>query len=169
MHQPMPRTKRLLRDVAFAFAAAFVLPHATARAQVVVVNPPSVQIAPPTVTFSAAPPLVEVEPGVRVVEDYDEEVFVVNNQYWVRRDDHWFRASSWNGRWVYVEPRRVPSRIVRVAPGHYRHWKGGHGHPGKIKGKVVVAGPHGGAVVVKVKGGKGGKGGKHGGRGKHGR
>lgn len=163
MHQLL----RPMHHVVVVLAATFALPLAAAQAQVVVVNPPSVQITPPSVTFAAAPPLVEVEPGVRVVEDYDEEVFVVNNQYWVRRDDHWFRASSWNGRWVYVEPRHVPSRIVRVAPGHYKHWKGGPGHHGKLKGKVVVAGPHGGAVVVKVKGGKGGKHG--GGHGKHGR
>jgi hypothetical protein len=32
------------------------------------------------------PPLVEVEPGVRVVQDFDEEVFFTGGYYWVQRD-----------------------------------------------------------------------------------
>lgn len=114
------------------------------------VTPPTVQITPPTITFASEPVLVEAAPGVRVVPDYDEEVFVVNNVYWVRRDEHWFRSTTWNGRWVYVEPRHVPGVIVGVPLGHYRHWKPGP-HPQHWRGKVVVGpGPHhGGAVVVR--------------------
>ena len=76
----------------------------------------------PTVRFEAPPPLVVVSPGIQVVEDYDEEVYYVNNYYWVRRDDHWFRTRDYRGNWVVVN-RGVPTRLVRVEPGRYRHYK----------------------------------------------
>ena len=69
------------------------------------------------------PPLVVVEPGVQVVQDFDEEVFFVNGYYWIRRDGHWYRARDHRATWVYVEPRRVPPGLVRIPPGHYRHWR----------------------------------------------
>ena len=55
----------------------------------------SVQL--PTITFSAPPPLVVVQPGVQVVEDNDEEVFFVDNYYWVRRGPNWYRARDHRG------------------------------------------------------------------------
>jgi len=35
------------------------------------------QVAVPQVRFEVAPPVVEVQPGLFVVHDYDEEIFVV--------------------------------------------------------------------------------------------
>jgi len=70
----------------------------------------------------AAPPMVVVQPGVQVVENYDEEVFFTGGWYWVRRDDRWWRARSPRAQFVYVEPRRVPVAIYRLPPGHYKHW-----------------------------------------------
>ncbi len=72
---------------------------------------------------AALPPLVVVEPGVQVVQDYDEEIFFVNGYYWVRRDDYWYRTRDYRGAWVYVEPRRVPPGLVRIPPGRYKHWR----------------------------------------------
>ena len=69
------------------------------------------------------PPLVVVQPGVQVVQDFDEEVFYVRGYYWIRRDGHWYRARDHRGTWVYVEPRRVPPGLVRIPPGQYRHWR----------------------------------------------
>jgi hypothetical protein len=83
----------------------------------------SVQIPVPTVRFEAPPPLVVVEPGVQVVEDYGEEVFFVDGWYWLRADGRWYRSRHHRGGWVFVEPRYVPSRIVQVPPGRYKHWK----------------------------------------------
>jgi hypothetical protein len=74
------------------------------------------------VTLPAAPPLVVVQPGVQVVEDQDEEVFFANGWYWVRRDEVWYRAPGPHAAFVYVEPRRVPVALVRIEPGHYRHF-----------------------------------------------
>ncbi len=69
------------------------------------------------------PPLVVVQPGIQVVQDFDEEVFFVNGYYWIRRDGRWYRARDHRAAWVYVEPRRVPPGLVRIPPGHYRHWR----------------------------------------------
>lgn len=102
----------------------------------------------PTVTFTVAPPLVVVQPGVQVVEDCDEEVFFVDEYYWTRRDNRWFRTRNHTGGWVVVEERIVPRTIHAFPPGHYRRWK--HGRAAT----VVVDPPGPGKVKVKVKGGK---------------
>jgi hypothetical protein len=97
--------KLLLASVLFLS----VLP-ALARAQV------SVQIQ---LGLPAAPPLVAVEPGIQVVENWNEEVFFTGGYYWVRRDDRWYRARGPRAAFVYVEPRRVPTGLVRMPPGQY--------------------------------------------------
>lgn len=107
-------TSRLLCLLALLSAPAF------AQVQI------DVQVALPTITFQAPPPLVVVQPGVQVVEDYDDEVFFVDNWYWVRRGDRWYRAKDHRGGWVVVENRAVPVTIVKLPPGHYRHWKAKH-------------------------------------------
>ena len=98
-----------------------------------------VSIQLPTITFNAPPPLVVIEPGVQVVEDNDEEVFFVNEYYWVRRGPRWYRTKDHRGGWVIVDGPGVPPSLVRVPEGKYRRYK--HGKtviinppgPGKIK------------------------------------
>jgi len=68
------------------------------------------------------PPLVVVEPGIQVVPDYEEEIFFVDNWYWVRRDGRWWRTRDYHGGWAYM-PRGVPPGLSRIPPGKYRHWK----------------------------------------------
>jgi hypothetical protein len=84
-----------------------------------------------------APPLVVVQPGVQVVEDWDEEVFFVSGFYWTRRDANWYRAPTPRARFVYVPARAVPAALVKVPPGHYvkyrkakhdKHRRDDHGH-----------------------------------------
>jgi hypothetical protein len=105
-----------------------------------------VQIPLPTIRFEAPPPLVVVSPGVRVVEDYDDEVFFVNNWYWCRRDAHWFRTRDYRGGWVVVDRRYVPVSVVKIPPGHYKHYKMKRGAPA---GYHPAGGPggSGGAMV----------------------
>ncbi len=74
--------------------------------------------------FPAPPPLVVVSPGVRVVEDYDDEVYFVDNWYWVRRENFWYRTRDHRGGWVAVQPGFVPGSIVRLPPGQYKKFKG---------------------------------------------
>ncbi len=109
-HVDSSTMKRLTLCLALAL---FLLP-AAARAQVEM----SIQIGLPV-----APSLVVVQPGVQVVENYDEEVFFVGGWYWCRRGDYWYRARRPRASFAYVEPRYVPSRLVYLPPpGHYRHW-----------------------------------------------
>jgi len=83
-----------------------------------------VQVRVPTVRFEVAPPLVEVQPGVLVVNDYDEEVFFVEGHYWTRAGDgRWYRARDYRGGWVLVQPPTVPAVLVRTPPGRYKHHK----------------------------------------------
>lgn len=92
-----------------------------ASAQVVV------QLPVPQIVFPAPPPVVVVQPGVQVVEDYDEEVFFVDNVYWVKRGPHWYRARDHRGGWVRVDA--PPGALVRITPGRYRHYRGPKGPP----------------------------------------
>jgi hypothetical protein len=123
-----------------------------------------VQIA---IGFPAPPPLVVVSPGVMVVEDYDEEIYFVDNWYWVRRDNFWYRTRSHRGGWVVVHSG-IPATIIGIPPGKYRKYKGGH------SGAVVPASVHSSPLKQSGNGGNhgsghgggggkkgGGKGGKH--------
>jgi hypothetical protein len=135
------------------------------------------------------PPLVVVSPGVQVVPDIDQEVFLVNGVYWTRQDGGWYRSRSHRGGWVYVPGKGVPARLATLEPGRYRRWKGPHHDNGvrdhgrgEGRGGVKGASFGGGGPAFRgapvVKGGgpaKGGggkgdddRGGKHGGKhGKH--
>jgi hypothetical protein len=66
------------------------------------------------------PPMVVVQPGLRVVSELDEEVYFVGGWYWVRRGPHWYRARDHRRAWMWIEPRRVPVVLVRIPPGQYR-------------------------------------------------
>lgn len=93
-----------------------------------------VTIAPPSIQFAAPPPVVVVQPGVQVVEDRDEEIFLVDGAYWVRHGGRWFRAHDHRGGWVVVDGRGVPAALVQMPPGRYRHYR---------RGKTVVVNPPG--------------------------
>lgn len=98
----------------------------------------------PTISFAVPPPVVVVEPGIQVVEDQDDEVFFVDNVYWVRRGPQWYRSPDHRGGWVVVDGPRVPPTLVHLPPGKYRRYK---------QGKAVVIDPPG-PGKFKVKKGK---------------
>lgn len=106
-----------MKRIALAALAALLMLPASAPAQV------AVQIQ---VNLPVRPPLVVVQPGIQVVEDWDEEVFFTGGYYWVRRDGYWYRAASPRATFVFVESRRVPPGLVHTPPGHYRHWRKEH-------------------------------------------
>lgn len=120
-----------------ALVAALAAPPALAQVRV------DVQIPLPTIRFEVAPPLVVVSPGVQVVEDYGDEVFFVDGWYWCRRDTHWFRTRDHRGGWVVVDRRYVPATLVKVPPGHYKHYKKrGAPPPGAVVAPVKAYGKH---------------------------
>ena len=111
--------------LAAAFAALLSVP---AFAQV------EVKISFPWI---APPPLVFVEPGIQVVPDYPEEVFFVDEWYWVRRDGRWLRTRDVRTNWIYVSS--PPSTLIRLPPGKYKHWKANKAKGGK--GERYIAAP----------------------------
>jgi len=82
-----------------------------------------------------APPLVEVQPGIQVVEGFPGEVFFSAGWYWCRRPDGWYRARSPRARFDWVDRHAVPMGLMRIPAGQYRNWH----HDG-----MRPAGPRGG-------------------------
>jgi hypothetical protein len=124
MPQDAPTMKKLLVVPAALALAALVSLAAPARTDASVDASISLRFALPV-----APPLVVVEPGVQVVEDWEEEVFFVSGFYWTRRDGRWYRAAEPRARFVYVPARAVPVALVKVPPGHYvKYRKAKHRH-----------------------------------------
>lgn len=70
----------------------------------------------------AQPPLVVIQPGLQVVRDHEDEVFVHGGHYWLRRGDRWYRARAPHTEFVWVETRLVPEPVRRLPPGHYRRY-----------------------------------------------
>jgi len=96
------------------FAAVLFAAPASALAQVhVAVN----------LGWTAPPPVVEVSPGVQVVQDYDEEVFFTNGRYWVERGGAWYWTQDYRGHWIPAGPQPVPLFLRNHHRGQYRHWK----------------------------------------------
>jgi hypothetical protein len=98
--------------VGLAFAVLLLVP-AGARAQL------HIDIG---VQFTGPPPLVLVSPEVQVVPEIEEEVFFVSGFYWVRQGEGWYRAKHCCRAWYPVRPHVVPAALVRIPPGHYRHY-----------------------------------------------
>jgi hypothetical protein len=71
----------------------------------------------------ARPQVVEVEPGVRIVEGVPDEVFFSGGWYWCRRGDGWYRSRSPRAHFFWVDPHRVPRAFARTPEGHYRNWR----------------------------------------------
>ena len=83
-----------------------------------------IQVGLPAIRFEVAPPLVEVQAGVFVVPDYDDEVFFVEGWYWVRSGDgRWYRARDYRGGWAVAQPTAVPVVLVQSPRGRYKHHK----------------------------------------------
>lgn len=69
------------------------------------------------------PRLVVIQPGVQVVQDFDDEVFLHGDVYWARRGDRWYRARERRAQFVVVETQLVPMPLRRLPPGRYRHYR----------------------------------------------
>ena len=80
-------------------------------------------VAPAPVVV-AAPPMVEIEPGIQVISDYDQPVFYSDNLYWRYDGGTWY-SSRWHDR-GWATSYNVPERVRRVdRPQSYVHYRGG--------------------------------------------
>jgi hypothetical protein len=79
------------------------------------------------------PDLVLVEPGVYVIQDYDEPVFYSEGSYWWYSSGVWYSSRVHTGGWVRVH--RPPVMIGRIhRPNTYVHWHAG----GSVRGRGHV-------------------------------
>jgi hypothetical protein len=68
------------------------------------------------------PQLVEVEPGVQVVADYDQPVFFSGGAYWRNDGGVWYRSRYHDREWVRAE---APVAVVHIQhPEVYVHYHG---------------------------------------------
>jgi hypothetical protein len=79
------------------------------------------------VGLPASPEMAIVAPGVQVVVGQDEEIFYTNHRWWMRHDGRWYHASHHHDAFVPIDVQRVPSVLMRIATGRYRHH---HAEPG---------------------------------------
>src|SRR5512134_3256141 len=135
--------------------ATYALPaHAGVDVNVNVGLPVGVAVAPAPVVVAPQPVVVQQPPEMVLIPTstvyfapgVSVDLFFYNNRWWNRRGDRWYRASDYNGPWVAVGPRHVPTPVYRV-PANYRtvyvhekpmpygQWKKAHRiHGGKHKG-----------------------------------
>lgn len=72
----------------------------------------------------ASPALVQITPGVQVVEDADEPLFFADGAYWLYRDNVWLRSDNYRGGFARVDLVRVPQDIRLIErPQIYAHYR----------------------------------------------
>ena len=114
-------------------------PTRAALALALLLSAPRLASAQLVVNFGweAPPAVIEVSPGVQVVRDYDQEVFVSGGHYWVERGGGWYWADDYHGHWVQAPRERVPVFIRdhrRGAYAHYRNERRAERHEGHGNG-----------------------------------
>lgn len=86
---------------------------------------PVVVVSPPRMVFVT-------EFGVSFAPDLDLELYEVGGVWYSFSNGGWYRGRSYEGPWVVVEHRHLPSRLVKIKPGQVRTYYKEHGH-GKSK------------------------------------
>jgi hypothetical protein len=82
-----------------------------------------VEYPQPVLTYAAEPVMVEIAPGVSVIEDSDYEIFYSGGYYWYRNGGHWWRTPDLHRRWVVAAEQVVPQRIRAYPVGQYSHYR----------------------------------------------
>ncbi len=74
-----------------------------------------ISVTLPPLVFPAPPPVVVI-PDTYVYFSPDVQVDIFFYQgYWYRPyEGRWFRATHYNGPWVFIAPRRVPYAVIHV-------------------------------------------------------
>ena len=76
---------------------------------------------PPPLVIPVPPPMIPIpRTYVYFPPTIDVDILFFGG-YWYRpHQDHWFRARSYNGPWIFVEPHRIPRAVISLPP-DYRH------------------------------------------------
>lgn len=69
--------------------------------------------------------LVELEPGVQVIPQFDLEVFYTGGAYWLRTDGAWYtsRRAAASATFTPVDARNVPAALARLPVGSHLHFQ----------------------------------------------
>lgn len=78
---------------------------------------------PLPVVVIPSPPAVVLIPNTPVyyAQDVGIDLFFYSGSWYRRYNDYWFRATYYNGPWVYMPPPQVPAVFVQqLPPGYYK-------------------------------------------------
>lgn len=69
--------------------------------------------------------LVELQPGVQVIPEFDLEVFFTGGAYWLRTDGAWYtaRRAAASATFTPVDARNVPAALARLPVGSHLHFR----------------------------------------------
>jgi len=112
-------TKRLIVPLLFLALFTLCAPYPAESRTNIDIN---IGINVPPVFVPYGPPELVFIPGMYVylIPGIEPDIFFYQG-YWYRLyQRHWFRAGSYNGRWVYIPPSRMPRPLLHLPPG-YRH------------------------------------------------
>jgi hypothetical protein len=88
-----------------------------------------INLPPPPPFAIPAPPPMFVIPGTYIyfAPEVEADIFFYQG-YWYRPNQgHWYRSGSYNGKWVYIAPKRVP-RVFLSLPPDFRRLPPGYRH-----------------------------------------
>jgi hypothetical protein len=88
-----------------------------------------INVPPPPPLVIHAPPPMFVIPRTYVyfAPEVEADIFYYHG-YWYRpHKGHWYRSGSYNGRWVYIAPKKVPAALLNLPP-DFRRVPSGHQH-----------------------------------------
>ena len=98
---------------------------------------------PPVIRFDREPKFVVIpESRVWRLPDYEYDFYRHDDDYYLNRDGHWYRAKSWRGPFEPFPFDRLP-RVIVDLPGEYRrHPAHPHGGPpGQLKKHGIDVAP----------------------------
>ena len=82
-----------------------------------------IRATPRAHVVSTAPQMVQISPGVWVVENHNQSVFYSDGYYWQHNNGVWMRSSYYTGGFVRV--RAIPSRVRTIRrPRSYVRYRG---------------------------------------------
>lgn len=87
--------------------------------------------------------LVELQPGLQVIPDFDLEVFFTGNAYWLRTEGRWYQARRPAAAATFspVDLRSVPSALAKLPAGSHLHFKAAPGQRRSMKTLAEVETP----------------------------
>src|SRR3989442_551878 len=112
-------------SLSLAFALLAPVPHAAAQTGASVTLRIGDRYRGPDLGFYGEPNVVTVpgRVGVYYVQDSDNDVYRYGNTWYMNYNGDWYRASSYNGPWVFVGYRSVPQTIYTVPTRYRRNWR----------------------------------------------